>query len=136
MSSADGKYDEKQGISVTDPERTPSPEGQTEEYHQDEYKGILGRLRYYEAYLDKKLGVEAHAPRRILPHEKKPPNPWIMFFMWGSTGSYALEGLTLGFIGWEYGMAVSQTIPIMMCGSLVGSAAAVSFIFAVNWSAH
>lgn len=34
--------------------------------------GILGKLLALEATLDKKLGVEAHGPARILPEEKDP----------------------------------------------------------------
>lgn len=127
MASLESGYKEQKTASeVLEPAPVESLEGTSEEIILDSYSGILGRLRYYEAVFDKKLGVEAHGPRRILPHEKKPPNTWVMFAMWGSSGVYTLGGLTLGFIGWEYGLGIKQTIPIMMFASLVGCAVAVS----------
>ena len=89
-------------------------------------KGILPRLLYYEALLDRKMGVEPHGPKRITPENKKPPNQWIMFFMWGSTGAWTLGNLVTGFIGLEFGLNLGQTLAIVLFGCLLGSAAAVS----------
>ena len=36
------------------------------------HKGFLGILRHYENLLDKKIGVEAHGPARILPENRDP----------------------------------------------------------------
>ncbi len=36
------------------------------------HRGFLGTLRHYENLLDKKIGVEAHGPARILPDNRDP----------------------------------------------------------------
>jgi len=41
-------------------------------------RGFLGRLRHYEAVLDKKLGIEGAGPERVLPEDRKPPRSWMM----------------------------------------------------------
>lgn len=89
-------------------------------------KGILGRLLYYEDWLDRKLGVEPHGPRRITPENKKPPNPWVMFLMWGSGGCYTLGAITTGFIPAELGLSLTQSILLVVFGVLIGCACAVS----------
>jgi len=87
-------------------------------------RGILAKFLHWEAFLDRKMGVEPHGPKRITPENKKPPNQWIMFFMWGSVGSYSLVGISTGFLGWEFGLSLGQSLPIMLLGTLLGSAAA------------
>ena len=84
-------------------------------------RGFLGHLRYYEAKLDEKLGVEAHGPDRILPDKREPPNVWVMAAIWAS-GTMNLSCFTTGFLGFEFGLALKQTIPLTIFASLIGSA--------------
>ncbi|KAI9737566.1 MAG: hypothetical protein M1834_009721 [Cirrosporium novae-zelandiae] len=77
--------------------------------------GILGRLRYYEAVFDKKLGIEGHGPDRILPHEKNPPSLWF-------SGTMNISCFATGFLGWEFGLALKQTIPLVIFSTLIGAA--------------
>ena len=95
------------------------------------HKGILGTLRHYETLLDRKLGVEAHGPARILPEERDPAfGKWnkqiVMALMWAS-GTMNLSCFTTGFLGWELGLSLSQTIWITILASFVGAAVTVSF---------
>jgi hypothetical protein len=93
-------------------------------------KGFLGTLRHYENLLDKKIGVEAHGPARILPEQRDPAygkwsNQIVMALMWAS-GTMNLSCFTTGFLGWELGLSLSQTIWITIVASFVGSAMTVS----------
>jgi hypothetical protein len=92
-------------------------------------KGFFGTLRHYEALLDKKLGVEAHGPARILPEERDPAyskwsNQIVMALMWAS-GTMNLSCFTTGFLGYELGLSLPQTIWITIVASFVGSAVTV-----------
>ena len=82
--------------------------------------GPLARLRQYEAFLDRKLGVEAHGPDRKLPGNRNPPNQWVMAALWAS-GTMNLSCFTTGFLGWEFGLSLSQTILIVVFSTLLGS---------------
>ena len=82
--------------------------------------GPLARLRHYEALLDKKLGVEGHGPDRILPEARNPPNTWVMAALWAS-GTMNLSCFATGFLGWEFGLSLSQSILTMVFGTLLGA---------------
>lgn len=89
-------------------------------------RGLLGTLRYYEDILDKKLGVEAHGPARLLPEERDPAfGKWnkqiVMALMWAS-GTMNLSCFTTGFLGWELGLSLPQTIWITIVASFTGAA--------------
>lgn len=93
--------------------------------------GILGRLCYYEAVLDRKFGVEAQGPERVLPEDRKPEyetwsNQAVMALLWAS-GTMNLSCFTTGFLGWEFGLSLTQTILITIFGTLIGSAVTVGF---------
>lgn len=85
--------------------------------------GIFSKLRYYEALLDKKLGVESQAIDRKLPEDRKPV-PWHdqlnMFFLWAS-GTMNLSCFATGFLGWEFGYNLARTVPLIIVGSLLGA---------------
>lgn len=85
--------------------------------------GILSKLRYYEAELDRRLGVESQAIDRKLPHERQPVS-WHdqlnMFFLWAS-GTMNLSCFATGFLGWEFGVNLGRTIPLIIVGSLLGA---------------
>lgn len=94
------------------------------------HSGILGRLCDYEAVLDRKFGVEAQGPERILPEERKPEyekwwNQAVMALLWAS-GTMNLSCFTTGFLGWEFGLSLKQTVLITIFGTLIGSAVTVS----------
>ena len=82
--------------------------------------GILARLRHYEALLDDKLGVEKNGPARILPEDRNPPNQAIMALMWAS-GTMNLSCFATGFLGWEFGLDLKQSILTVIFGTLLGS---------------
>ena len=83
-------------------------------------RGILARLRHYEALLDKKLGVEKNGPARILPEDRNPPNQAVMALMWAS-GTMNLSCFATGFLGWEFGLDLKQSILVVIFGTLLGS---------------
>lgn len=106
----------------SEPELPPNPRSVA-------HQGVLGTLRHYEYLLDKKLGVEAHGPARILSEERDPEyGRWnrqiVMALMWAS-GTMNLSCFTTGFLGWELGLSLSQTIWITIVASFVGSAVTV-----------
>ncbi|RDW87875.1 hypothetical protein BP5796_03569 [Coleophoma crateriformis] len=82
--------------------------------------GILATLRYYEQYLDWKMGVEPHGPERITPDQKKLVPIWVMACIW-SSGTFSLSSITLGMYGWEYGLSLTQSVLAMLFGSLLGA---------------
>ena len=88
-------------------------------------KGVLARLRHYEAILDDKLGVEKNGPARILPEDRHPPNQAIMALMWAS-GTINLSCYATGFLGWEFGLDLKQSILTVIFGTLLGSMVTVS----------
>lgn len=88
-------------------------------------KGVLARLRHYETILDDKLGVEKGGPARILPEDRKPPNQAIMALMWAS-GTMNLSCFATGFLGWEFGLDLKQSILTVIFGTLIGSMVTVS----------
>jgi hypothetical protein len=99
------------------------------------HKGFLGTLRHYEHLLDQKIGVEAHGPARILPEQRDPAygkwsNQIVMALMWAS-GTMNLSCFTTGFLGWELGLSLSQTIWITIVASFLGSAVTVRRILAL-----
>ena len=114
---------EKEGMKpYVDPELSP-------QLQRIAHSGFLGTLRHYEALLDQKLGVEAHGPARILPEDRDPAygkwsNQIVMALMWAS-GTMNLSCFTTGFLGYELGLSLPQTIWITIVGSFVGSAVTV-----------
>lgn len=87
--------------------------------------GVLATLRYYENYLDWKMGVEPHGPERITPDKKKPVPIWVMACIW-SSGTFSLSSITLGMYGWEYGLSLTESVLIILFASLLGAFVAVS----------
>jgi hypothetical protein len=86
--------------------------------------GILSKLRRFESRLDAKLGVESEAIVRKLPHEKRPV-PWheqlTMALLWAS-GTMNTSCFATGFLGWEFGLTLRQSIVITIFASLLGGA--------------
>lgn len=86
--------------------------------------GILSKLRRFEAMLDDKLGVEAEAINRKLPEDKKHV-PWheqlTMALLWAS-GTMNTSCFATGFLGWEFGLSLKQSILIIIFASIMGGA--------------
>ena len=87
--------------------------------------GILGRLRYYESLLDRKLGVEAQGPERVLPENRNPPNQLLMALVWAS-GTMNLSCFATGFLGFDFGLSLKQSILITIFATLLGGMVTVS----------
>lgn len=89
--------------------------------HQD--KGVLSKLRNLEAALDRKFGLETQAIDRVLP-ENKTHQPWhqqaVMALLWAS-GTMNISCFATGFLGWEFGLSLSQSICVTIFGTLLGA---------------
>ncbi|EME81705.1 uncharacterized protein MYCFIDRAFT_33001 [Pseudocercospora fijiensis CIRAD86] len=89
--------------------------------HQD--NGIFARLRHFEATMDKKLGVESEAIDRKRPEDRK-PQPWHaqlnMALIWAS-GTMNISCFATGFLGWEFGLDLKQSILITVFASILGA---------------
>ncbi|KXS98691.1 hypothetical protein AC578_1259 [Pseudocercospora eumusae] len=86
--------------------------------------GIFARLRHLEATMDRKLGVESEAIDRKLPEHRK-PQPWHaqlnMALIWAS-GTLNISCFATGFLGWEFGLSLKQSILITVFASILGGA--------------
>lgn len=92
--------------------------------HISQDNGILSRLRNFEAMLDRKLGVESEAIDRKRPEDKKPVS-WHsqlnMALLWAS-GTMNVSCFATGFLGWDFGLDLKQSILIIIFASLLGGA--------------
>ncbi|EHY59930.1 hypothetical protein HRR83_006292 [Exophiala dermatitidis] len=112
-------------VRVDDDEGASSPT--TEFYnntpvHQD--NGVLSKLRRLEARMDAKLGIESEAISRKRPEDKRPVR-WheelTMALLWAS-GTMNTSCFATGFLGWEFGLSLKQSILITIFASLLGGA--------------
>ncbi|PIA92351.1 Purine-cytosine permease FCY2 [Cercospora beticola] len=91
---------------------------------QDSNPDIFTKLRNFEAALDRKLGIESEAIDRKLPEDRK-PQPWHaqlnMALIWAS-GTLNISCFATGFLGWQFGLSLKQSILIVIFGSLLGGA--------------
>lgn len=93
-------------------------------------KGVLARLRTWEAALDRKIGVETHGISRRPPEDRDLAyaswsNQAVMFLMWMSATTN-LSCFATGFLGWELGLDLSRSIVIIIFSTLIGSSVTVS----------
>lgn len=88
--------------------------------------GMLDRLLSLEATMDSKLGIESQAIQRMRPEDKRPQS-WheqaTMALLWAGA-TMNVSCLSTGFLGWEFGLDMSQTIPITIFGTLLGASVA------------
>lgn len=88
--------------------------------------GVLDRLMSLEATMDSKLGIESQAIQRMRPEDKRPQS-WheqaTMALLWAGA-TMNVSCLSTGFLGWEFGLDLSQTIPITIFGTLLGASVA------------
>ncbi|KAF7591816.1 hypothetical protein BBP40_001087 [Aspergillus hancockii] len=105
-------------------ELTPAP---VKEDFATKPRGFFARIRCYEEYLDKKLGIESNSLERVLPENRDPPNSLAMAFMWTSA-TMNISCFSTGFLGKQFGLSLGQTIPIIMCSTLLGAAVTLTFL--------
>ncbi|KAI7285404.1 hypothetical protein KC345_g1729 [Hortaea werneckii] len=86
--------------------------------------GILSTLRSWESAMDRKLGIESEAIDRKMPDERQPMT-WAsqlgMALLWAS-GTMNLSCFSTGFLGWQFGLSLKQSILIVVFASLLGGA--------------
>lgn len=87
--------------------------------------GLLAALRHYESRLDALLGVESAAISRKLPGDRPPSfrawhNQAVMFLLWLSS-TLNLSCFTTGFLGWEFGLSLRQSILLIVFGTFCGA---------------
>ncbi|KAI0910683.1 permease for cytosine/purines, uracil, thiamine, allantoin-domain-containing protein [Ustulina deusta] len=107
--------------------RTPLlvPQDSVQSSHDDGgSRSILSRLRQIEAKLDAKFGVESEAINRKLPEDRRHVK-WheelSMALLWASA-TMNTSCFATGFLGWELGLSLKQTIIISIFASIVGAA--------------
>ncbi|KAI1365874.1 permease for cytosine/purines, uracil, thiamine, allantoin-domain-containing protein [Xylaria arbuscula] len=90
----------------------------------DRGTGVLFRLRQIEANLNKRFGVESEAIERKLPEDRRKVK-WheelSMALLWASA-TMNTSCFATGFLGWELGLSLKQTIVISILASIVGGA--------------
>lgn len=113
-------------VSDQDLEKKSQPELAVTAVEADPVKprGFFGQIRYYEELLDRKLGIESHSLDRVHPENRISPSPLVMAFMWASA-TMNLSCFSTGFLGKEFGLSLGQTIPIVICATLLGASVTV-----------
>ncbi|KAI7712578.1 hypothetical protein KC353_g8163 [Hortaea werneckii] len=117
--------EEKFAQSTVDVEsRSPSSEQEYQGTVIRQDNGILSKLRSWESAMDRKLGIESEAIDRKLPDERQPMT-WAsqlgMALLWAS-GTMNLSCFSTGFLGWQFGLSLKQSIVIVIFASLLGGA--------------
>ncbi|KAI0015424.1 permease for cytosine/purines, uracil, thiamine, allantoin-domain-containing protein [Xylariomycetidae sp. FL0641] len=109
------REDAQSGSSASLDNSTPAPA---------EERGVLATLRRLEAALDRKLGVESEAIDRKRAEERRPIS-WhdqlTMALLWAS-GTMNVSCFATGFLGWEFGLSLRQSILISVFASVLGGA--------------
>ncbi|KAJ5587627.1 nucleoside transporter [Penicillium hispanicum] len=86
--------------------------------------GVLASLRAFEARMDKKLGIESEAITRKRPEDKKKVH-WVeelsMALLWAS-GTMNTSCFATGFLGWEFGLSLKQSLVITIFASILAAA--------------
>ena len=118
---------EKLAATTVDVDSRGSSSSRVVEYNSTPVKqdnGILSKLRNLEAVMDKKLGVESEAIDRKLPEERSAVS-WhsqlVMALLWAS-GTMNISCFATGFVGWDFGLSLKQSILVVIFGSLLGGA--------------
>lgn len=81
---------------------------------------VLRYLNGFEAWLDRRLGVETQGVDRIPEEEKQPPSVWNIFLMWWSLNIH-VGVLPLGLLGPEFGLSLKQSIAASIIGIILGA---------------
>lgn len=111
----------------TDTEKRFQSEVRPVEEHEHEHehepaapKGFFAKVRYYEEFLDRKMGIESNSLDRVPPENRQSPSPLVMAFMWASA-TMNISCFSTGFMGKEFGLSLGQTIPIVVFATLLGA---------------
>jgi purine-cytosine permease-like protein len=108
-------------------ESSSPPRSSTEYYNSTavtQDNGVFSRLRRLEASMDAKLGIESEAIDRKLPEDRKPVRlheRLTMALLWAS-GTMNISCFATGFLGYEFGLDLKQSILIIIFASLLGAA--------------
>ncbi|PNP59292.1 hypothetical protein THARTR1_01038 [Trichoderma harzianum] len=90
----------------------------------DSEPGLLASLHRFEARMDKALGIESHAIDRKTADQKRPVK-WheelTMAFVWAS-GTLNISCFSIGFLGWEFGLSLKQSLLIIIFACFTGGA--------------
>lgn len=85
--------------------------------------GLLARMKAFEARMDRKLGIESEAITRKRPEDKRKVH-WVeelsMALLWAS-GTMNTSCFATGFLGWEFGLTLKQSILLTMFASLIAA---------------
>ncbi|KAJ5798705.1 nucleoside transporter [Penicillium pulvis] len=85
--------------------------------------GFLAKIRALEARMDKALGLESEAITRKRAEDKKPVH-WVeelsMALLWAS-GTMNTSCFATGFLGWEFGLTLKQSILISIFVSILAA---------------
>ncbi|KAF7719346.1 Uncharacterized protein PECH_006370 [Penicillium ucsense] len=85
--------------------------------------GLMARMRALEANMDQKLGIESEAIVRKRPEDKKKVH-WVeelsMALLWAS-GTMNTSCFATGFLGWEFGLSLKQSLLITIFASLLAA---------------
>ncbi|KAJ8127621.1 hypothetical protein O1611_g6015 [Lasiodiplodia mahajangana] len=85
--------------------------------------GILAHLRHIEETMDAKFGVESEAINRKLPEDRRAVR-WheelSMALLWASA-TMNTSCFATGFLGWEFGLSLRQSITISIFASILGA---------------
>ncbi|KAI1822008.1 permease for cytosine/purines, uracil, thiamine, allantoin-domain-containing protein [Xylaria intraflava] len=110
-------------LEVEDGLKPPTPPSVKEDADEVRDGTILGRLREFELRLDALFGVESDAIVRKLPEDRRPVK-WYeelnMALLWAS-GTMNISCFATGFLGWEFGLSLRQTIVISIFASILGA---------------
>lgn len=124
MASYEEKLKVEDGLNEVNLESGSGELSRSEDYttSSDYEPGVLGKLRRFEARMDRALGVESHAIDRKTAQDKRPV-PWHeelnMALIWAS-GTMGISCFATGFLGWEFGLSLKQSILIYIFASILG----------------
>ena len=86
---------------------------------------IFSSLNRIERYLDRKIGLEAEPVERKLPEQRRATS-WSqqlnIIFLWASA-NITLSPFSSGFLGWEFGLSLKESLLCCVFGTLIGSCA-------------
>ncbi|KAI1389408.1 putative nucleoside transporter [Hypoxylon trugodes] len=117
--------EEKNEQSISGIEIDSSSENILESSRDAPKTGLLERLRGWEQALDRRLGVESHSIQRKLPNDRNPfyaswSGQWAMIGFWMG-GCLNLGTFATGFLGWELGLDLQQSIQVIVFGTAAGA---------------
>lgn len=113
--------DNKAALNITS---DPKDDGSFPSDSHADVAGFWAQLRAFEGRMDKKFGMESEAIVRKRPEDKRPVH-WTeelsMALLWAS-GTMNISCFATGFIGWEFGLSLKQSIVITIFASILGAA--------------